>query len=408
MIYLVIVLLLIFFAYRYDYCGVKDGRNFCIGLMFVIFVLLAGLRYRIGGDTINYIYYYNQIHPINYLRMSDFTDSRFAPGYLIVTSICKFFTTSFVLVQMVNAIFVNCVLFWFLRRNCQHIFFALLIFFFFLYPLVLFEQIREAFAVGFFLLAWPAFCQRKWWLWYIFALVAISFHVSAFMMFLIPLFTLPGIKQIFIFGRRTWFICIAVWALGVAIQAVFFRYIEMLMFTESMMERAQTYSQSDLGGSVFNINGILSQLIKFIAYPVVAMYFLQREEKFKRGYYPNEFKNVEFMSLMSVYISLFTISVAILDRYNNYFFLFSIILMSDWAFSKIKNGRKNIRIRFAFWIFIFLPLFSFQFYGAYLGKINKSGSLRAYVRYYPYNTYIEEGVDPKREEAYRSMRLLRR
>lgn len=405
MLYLFVFLLFFVLSFRYDYMQAERGRKFWIITTLIILILIAGLRYRIGTDSINYASYFRDQNSLLDLRDSDFDASRFAPGYIYLTSFVKLFTEEFVVVQLIQSIFVNCVIFWFMYKYCRHFFFGMLIFLFYEYYLLLFEQMREGIAVAFFLLAWPAFKEKKWLIWYLLSVVALFFHISAIIMFFLPLLYVPGIKQLFIFGGRTWIVAIGVLIIAIAVQAVFFRYIQMIALTDSMAERAETYESNALSGSILNFGGIISVIIRNILYPVLALYFLQRNHKLA-GNYSNRFIPEEGFALMSVYVSIFSIVVAIVSRYNNYFFFFAILMMSDWAFSKIKTERKSLKLRFSYWVILFLPMFAFQFYSSYLANLNKSGTIKNYSLYYPYASYFDQTLDEKREAAFRYRRTL--
>lgn len=404
MAYLIIFLLLLILSYRYDYCRISRGENFWFYAVLVIFILLAGLRYRVGGDTINYIGYYESTPPITQLKSSDFIDSRFAPGYILISSIGKLFSRDFTIIQILHSAFVNIIFFRFIRLNCKNIFFALLLFFCFQYALLLFEQIRESFAVAIFILAWPTFRDGKWWLWYLASVCAFLFHVSAVMMFFLPLFTLPGIRKLFVFGTRTWIVCILILVVGIAINVSLFKYIQLLALTESIAERAQTYSKDELSGSLFNFGGLISIFFRNIFYPLLAMYFLQQNKKMAEGSYNLSFKKQEFMALMSVYVSIFTIAVAIASRYNNYFFIFAIAMISDWIFGNIRVLGKTLRLQYLYWLMLFIPMFGFQFYSVYLGNVTANGTIKTYSMYYPYYSILNEQIDRKREDGVRYLR----
>ena len=386
--------------YEFDYRSVERGRMFCFLTMLVVFIFLAGFRYRLGQDTVMYVKEYANLHPINLLSSDDFKSTRFAPGFLILTSFFRVFGPDFIVFQVVHSIFVNAVIFWFLYKNSRHLFFSILLFFFYLYFLLLFQQMRESIAVSIFLLAWPAFRDGKWLIWYIASLLAFSFHISAFVMFILPLLYLPGIRQLFVFGIRTWFICAAIMVIAFAIQAVFFKYIELIAFTETMIERVQTYDKNVLGGSLLNINGIVGKFIQYLLYPLVALFFVNKENKNKKND-DEAFRKEQMMTLMSVYIGIFSIFVAIVARYNNYFFIFAILLLSDWIFTKLPIFGKKLRVQFVYWFIFFLPMFGFQFYNTYYSTINKSGTIRGYMVYYPYSSYFDQTIDKKREEAIR-------
>lgn len=400
MIYLFIFILLLFFIYLYDYKRESRGYRLSFYILLVIFIAVAGLRYRIGGDTPTYMKFFENIHPLGSLSDTDFSKSRFAPGFVLLTSTVKTFSADFVFFQFIHAIIVNCVVFMFIKKHCEHIFFCILLFFSYLYVFLLFEQVRESFAVAIFLLAWPAFKKGIWWQWYLAALLAFMFHVSAFIMFLLPLICLPGIRELFKFGKRTWYICLFVFIIGIVVQTTLFRYVEMIALTESMIDRVQAY-ENVKRSDVLNINRILGMLIQYIAYPLLALHFIYKRKE-NGDMVSSKEKNIgkeTMMTLMSVYISILTIFIGILIRYNNYFFLFAAIMMGDWIFTNLYTVRKYVRMGFVYWMLVFLPMFSINFYFTYLTPVNKAGTLYNYMRYYPYSSVIDQTVDDQRERT---------
>ena len=56
MIYCAILFLLVCLSLQYDINGAKKGRDIWYGFMLVAFILVAGLRWRIGIDTPSYLY----------------------------------------------------------------------------------------------------------------------------------------------------------------------------------------------------------------------------------------------------------------------------------------------------------------------------------------------------------------
>ena len=63
MIYFVVLLLLLILTVRYDINGKTEYRDQWYNAVLVILILIAGLRFRLGVDTVNYIYmFYHDIH----------------------------------------------------------------------------------------------------------------------------------------------------------------------------------------------------------------------------------------------------------------------------------------------------------------------------------------------------------
>ena len=398
MVYLIILILLLFGIYRYDYRNARSGRLiYWIALCF-IFACVAGLRYKLGQDTITYINEYNTLRPITRINAEDFERTRFAPGFVVITSVFKQFTGEFTFFQFFHSVIVNGVIFYFFYKHCRHIFFAALVYFFYLYFLLCFQQMREAFAVCIFLLAWPAFRDGRWLWWYVASLFAFMFHISALIMFFLPLISIPGLRQLFIFGGRTWFVCLGIAVLGAAVQAIFFRYIELIAFSASMLEGIETYKNNSLGGSLLNFNGIIGTFFQYILYPLLALYFLQQRKK-DNGRDFMRFDKFNAFVLMSVYVTIFSISVTIIARFNNYFFPFAILALSDWIFGYLKMKRDRLRLRLVYWVIIFLPMFCFHISGTYFNNMNRSGTLKTYMVYYPYTSVFDKDMDKKTERA---------
>lgn len=400
MIYFIIFLLLLGLSYFYDYKGQRRGYEISFYLVLVVFILFAGLRYKVGGDTGTYMKFFDRLPPLSSIKAVDFASTRFAPGFVVFTSTIKNFTGDVVWFQLIHSLIVNSVIFFFLRRNCKHLFFALFLFFNYLYLYLLFEQVRESLAVAIFLLFWPAFKKKIWWQWYIGAFLAFMMHVSAFILFLLPLIYLPGIRKVFTFGKRTLWICLGVFIMAIVIQKTLFRYVEMISVTETMMDRVQAYGEMERSGG-FNLNHIIGSIIQFIAYPLIALFYLNKKRTIRN--IENDTSEPEpkedMMALMSVYISIFSIFVGILIRYNNYFFIFAIILMSNWAFTQVNNVKSGIRIGYLYWVFIFLPMLGFNFYSTYYASVNRNGTLKAYMMYYPYYSVLDPQEDHNRQRT---------
>ena len=56
MIYILLLLYIFFLVYRYDIQNVQNtkGRNTNYRILWAVFILIAGLSYHVGGDSIGY------------------------------------------------------------------------------------------------------------------------------------------------------------------------------------------------------------------------------------------------------------------------------------------------------------------------------------------------------------------
>lgn len=398
MIYLIVLILILAGIFMYDYRHMQRGRLLYWIILLVFFICVAGFRYRMGMDSIMYENYFNWgQHPITQLNASDFQKSRFAPLFIILAGLAKSISDDFMVLQFIVSIIVNCTIFYFLYKNTKHIFFALLLYYVNLYLNLNMEVLREALAVSVFLLAWPFFRDGKWWAYYGMCFVAILCHISAFVLFFLPLCCLPGVNWFFKVGTRTWIICLVLLVAAFAVNQIFFQLIQKIAFTENMMERAQVYSKTDLGGNTLNILGILSHLIKFFIYPFPCLFLLHSIKKKKGDDLPVSFQRLETMSLMGIYVGMLTVAIAIFSRYNNYFLFFVFVVMADCYLSNIKINNKKIKLGFLGWTLLFIPYFGTVIYTGLFNKINKDGTLKNYMMYFPYTDAFNKDLDINRE-----------
>lgn len=397
MIYLILVLGLFVLTYIYDYKGRDSGRLMWIIIIALVFIMIAGFRYRLGTDSIRYERYFVEGPDLTTISSKHFMNTRFSPLYILLAVSVRTITDQFVVFQLIHATIVNCVVFYFLYKNTRKIFFAATLYFFTLYFSLNMEVLRESLAVAVFLLAWPFFKDGKWLKWYILSVIGFLCHTSAVFMFILPVIVLPGIKSLFVFGKRTVFICIGIFVLALFIRTRFFDYIQAVAVFENVAERAKVYSTNDLASSSLNPFGIVGNAVRFVAYPLIALYFLSLKDQssFQR--------NERFVSLtiMSSYIGVVAMVIAIFYRYNNYFLFFPIVVLSDFLFTNLKVNARKIRLNFLTWVILFIPIFVLDVHFGVMGSANKSGTLKGYMNYYPYASRFDMEKDEDREKLFK-------
>lgn len=435
MIYILVLLLMLFGIYKYDYRRAHGLYFFFYGLIFVILVCISGLRYRIGTDSIVYENYYEEVPKLWELFKYKFDKTRFEPGFVVFESITRSISPDFILAQFFETIVVNLVVFWFILKFAVHRFLALLLYFIILYFTLNMQVMREALAVSCFLLAWPSFRDGRWLGYYALTLLASTFHSSAFLTLLFPLCCIPGIRELFVFGKRTLVISVLILAIGIYIQARFKIIFSMMAFTERLMDRVNEYSGDAMSGSTFNIAGIIGFLLQYCVYPGVALYFVNKlpASKFRLGGVPkkgllkkwilklmgrsnpndkvpstqvvnpkhSKYDRWNMMVVISIYLMAFSLPMFIFTRYFNYMGMFCIVTISTWAFTdfKLPSG-KILKLKFASWMFLLAP-YIFLFVNIYLSPANRSGTLKTYEIYYPYASRLDPETDTHREAIYR-------
>lgn len=411
MIYLIVLILMLCAAYAFDLRGHKAFSSVAYWSFFVLLVMIAGLRYRIGTDSVGYENSYESFPRLWELAKYKFSSTRFEPGYIVFSSIPRSLSSDFVLFQFFHATIVNGVFFWFIKNNCRHKFLCLSFYFLCMYLNLNTQVLRESLAVCIFLLAWPSFRDGKWIVYYLLIFLATFFHTSAFFLLVLPLFCLPGIKEIFKVGRRTFLILPVIFLIGFFIQRYFEQIFLAMAVNDRMSGLAMEYAGNRQYMGVLSAFGMLSSFVKDAGYPLLAAFFVYAgvmKKKTKNG--PQEVEksivrsNVaneryEIIVMTSVYFVTLSLSVFILLRYVNYFGIFSLALIADWAFTRLRIKRKTYRLKFAYWLVILLPFFFIQLQG-YTTGVNKSGTLRTYMAYYPYYTVLDPQTDHNREKLF--------
>lgn len=400
MVYLIALIFLLFSIYAFDYKKSQRGATLAYIVILIYMIAIVALRYRIGGDSIGYEIEYRKMPGI--LDIEGFMrKTRWEPGFVIFAALCRSVTSDFTFFQLMHAIVVNVIVFWFIYNNTQNRFTAVTFYLVLCYLNLNTEVLREALAVSVFLLAWPYFRNGKWLYYYLLALLATTFHISAIFTLMLPIFTLPGVREIFKLGYRTIFICITVFIIGYIIQRKFFAVLELLSQNATVSERAQVYAKSSFGGMQLNIIGMLELAFQQIVLPLLAIWYLKKRvigDKDSREY--RWFRKLEIMVVAGAYISVLTMFVFIMGRFRNYVLLFEIVAMASCFFLSVRIRDKKFRLGGLNWGMIFF-LVLISNLNAYFAPTFGSASNKRYMLYYPYNSRIDNEEDPQREEILR-------
>lgn len=201
-VYIIPLLLVIFGIYSFDIRRNKGGI-LLYHFLWVYLVLLMGLRFEVGGDTLVYME--------DYIWRGDITQWKFSwtdyyePLYTLLCALTKTISEDFVYFQLVHAIILNTCLFYFISKSTRYKFSAL--FFCLIYYYIYFstEILRESLAIFVFVLNYKNYEKGNWFKYYLGALIAILFHISA-----IILLVFPFIRWMR-FNKAYWFIlCVSI------------------------------------------------------------------------------------------------------------------------------------------------------------------------------------------------------
>jgi len=390
LVYIVILLLLVYLFYVYDLKKETKRKNLCFGIVFIILVLLAGLRYHIGVDSYRYeIFFNDEIPNVNYYFRFKMYEER-EPLWSLFMSIIKTFTNSFVAFQFVHAIILNLLIFTFIRKTTDKWFTALLFTYCSYWMSFNFEVLRESLCIGLFLHGLLLLNKHKVLLYVLFALIAIGVHRFSFVMFI----TAPLI--VYLNYRLTYAFLIALVVFILFFMSDSMLKVLLLLSVDNINDEAAMKLESYIEGTssggfrTMNIFGYIKVFVVQIALPL--MLFLFSNDSKKNHVYKK-------MMLLFVVINLLSIRFVIFYRLLNYIGLFIVVFSVNMLYSQvvISNTKR-------YFILIGVLFFLSNKISGYLNP--SPLEYRPYVdydcRYIPYKTIFEE-PDPIRESLFRGL-----
>lgn len=292
-------------------------RIIYLAIICIYVILVVGLRYRVGVDTISYMNSFRHIRDLNHIFDSDIFSYRYEPGYLLLNSFVKSFTKEFWVLQLIVAAVVNGCIFTFLYQNCKNVFVGVIIFLYLQWFYFNMEIMRESIAISIFLLNYRNLENNNWIRYYLFSLLCISFHYSAVVTCFFPLAKVlkPNITFVVL--------CMA----ALAVTPLFERLNEMLSVF-SFGGRLDMYVST---ADKLNINWKLAELMRTGA-PAILTLLAYRKFKEKCRF--------EKMLLLQIAFCMGAFAMPIIfSRFTNYTSLFATVALANFLCMEI-NARK--------------------------------------------------------------------
>lgn len=332
----------------------------------IINILIFGLRYRVGIDTLNYMLMFDHMTEFDadYLK-----DTSVAPFFILLMSICKTICSDFTFFQFVHSTILNVIVFRYLYKNTINPFAAYIIFFIAVGPYFNTEILKESLAICCFLLGYPflekyrEYPKLAYLYYYAFILIAIGFHYGAVVLMLIPFLRYLKFNYTLLFIAIFFFI---------AVQSVYDFALNILP-TEALQKRLAGYNDM-MERESLNLNYVIMAFLKFTFLPFITLLF-------GRGPFQKNERNVPMVcSLLIIGLGCIRFQV-LFQRVSNYFMMFFVCYLSNLLYIKKKN------IIHSFGIFgLFFVVFT---YGIFFGNQG--------VIWYPYHSIFDPIKEPLRE-----------
>lgn len=369
MIYLFVIFLLLGFAVNTDFGDNGDFRakKGKFVFVFLVLVLIAGLRYMNGGDTLNYYDTFRESPDLKDLSSAFFESSRYQPGFLIFVALCKSIWPNFVFMQLAHAIFINLSIFFFIKHKTQRVFLSLLFYFMLNYLEYNMEIMRESMAVACVLFSLH-FYEKKRYLWaLVFIALGYEFHISCMIALLYPF-----LSKVY-WTNKSAFIVLS---LSIIIPLVYISipnlnvYILLLTAQDTLAEQ---YSIQELNQEL-NINYYILIIFKYVLIPYVLLRIVNKHDDFK---YVGFIYAYIFLQLLGIYSYAFY-------RFANYFAPFYWLLFAEGVYTLLKKGFFRHTPRMAVMILATVA-FLYVYQNA---QLLKHEGEYLYKRYIPYETVL--------------------
>jgi len=394
MIYLFVLILLFFLICRYDIVGDERNRDFWYSFVLFIFIAVAGFRYRIGGDTINYLeIYYHDTHPLSELTFDDFFTSGMEPLYVLLTSAVKSLGGKFYCVQILQAVVVNWLIFSYFRKHSECVFTCIFIYALWAYTLFNFEEMRASISLALCLYANDFFLKKKWLKGFSLYIIGCLFHYSTILLLLTPFllflkFNLVGVT----------FLCLAI-PVGALAELILGDYLVMLDMGDQISGRAIGYLNNDEYHGNHSIYYYLIDIGFYVFYIIVSYWYVHH-----RNIQSDILKLQPFL-IIGLIFYIAKSNFGILTRYAHFYYPYFVMAISmmfvDLIRSNIVTMKSLAWARTLVFFFPFFYLLFLTFMASPPRMISKS--YHNYQKYYPYSSIFDKGVNRDREKLFNNL-----
>lgn len=380
MIYLLVILFLLLFIIRYDINGRKENRDTCYFVTLIAFILIAGLRYRLGSDTTGYLYnFYHGIPTIDNLKPKHLRWDE-EPLFTLMNSIVLTLGGRFYMVQLIHATFVNALIFKYIKRHSNYIFTCLFFYFIWMYTFYNMEELRASMALVVCLYANDYILEKKWLKSILLFLLAGLFHKSAFVLLVTPVLFLLNNKK-----YLEYIFLLVAFLGGIILQENFGDYFTLLELGDSTSNSIEQYMKWDdqMSQDGRNLTFFVVNIIPFIVYPLFAYYYTNKYNK------DSKILKIQLFLFIGIAFVAMQASMQIMYRYVHFYALYIIIFISQLFIDIIKNAKpKSKGFSYVKSFIIAVPLI----------VLIVRAQMDLAIRYLPYSSVIEKSINYEREK----------
>lgn len=381
MIYLIVLFFLVLLTIRYDINRKKKNQEEWYIIVYVIFVLIAGLRFRLGEDTINYIYFfYHGIPVLGELCVDDFLETSSPPLWLLLNSFIKTIGGKFFCVQIIQSVILNGLLFKYFKKHSPYPFACVTLYFFWRYQWYNMVVMKAGIALAIILFANDYFLEKKYKKGLLLILIATGFHQSSVLLAIVPFLTFLRFNILGVI------ILVCAFFVGVILQSKLGDVFDMMEFSEGISSKLENYQYSKYMRQDHNINYFIFNQGPLILYPVLSLLYVKKYCK------ESKILSLEPFLVIGLLFQVMVFNVWIFYRfvyiYLIYYIIFIVQFFIDYSKKHVKCSRSIAYVATAT---VFVPLI-----------INILFFIRPFTHegFNPYSSVIERSVDRDREQFY--------
>lgn len=383
MIYLLILILLLLLSFRYDINGKTEYRDFWYHFVLVVLIFVAGLRYRLGIDTVNYLdSFYHKYPYIWDINMDYMLAASREPLWLLFNSVILSLGGKFFILQFIQSTIVNIIIFRFFKKHSTYPFICILFYFISIYFLWNMVVMRSAVAMAIALVGNDYILDGKKKKAYFTYLIALLFHYSAIVLFVVPFLLFLRLN------RKGLLILLSMFVCGFIIERVLGDYLLLLEFSDDLnglsgkLDHYSGYLENDRFTGGLSMLRILPSLV----YGLLSLWLVKKHD----SQFDTE-KYEPFLMIGLIFVVMqfgFTMSYRFVRFFEVYFILFEVQLFI-YIFNNSRRLTKALSLGRT--ILIFSPLFLIILYQSFYIR---------YSWYVPYSSVINRSIDKNREKMY--------
>lgn len=385
MIYYVVLLLIVILSIHYDINGKTKYRDDWYTALIIILIVIAGLRFRLGEDTISYINsFYHDTPDLWNLRTDDFLTSGSPPLWILLNSFIKTLGGRFYVVQFVQATILNVLLLKYFKKHSPYPFACVALYFFWRYQWFSMVVMKAAIALSIILFANDYILERKYKKGLMLILIATGFHQSSLLLVITPFLTFLR------FNRIGCIILVSTYFVGAILQSKLGDVFELFETAEGVSNKLDSYMASDNMSQNHNLNYFILHIFPLIIYPILSISYLKWNCKDSKVFRLEPFLMIALIfQVMQFHIHIF---YRYIYTYTPYYIIFIVYFLMEFSKRSFLLSKPLAYLR-SFAV-VFPLLFSFAFVHPL-----------TYVDFYPYSSIFERSIDKERENYYSEIKL---